>query len=99
MSFEPIRNIITQAKWQQSPAKMALTNWSIERALTEVLQITLPRLVDKVKLINYKEGRLILKTSSPSISQEVYLNSNQIAGKLNEFFERKVVEKIRFKLT
>lgn len=98
MTFAPIAETIRQKAWR-GPAKGIYLSLRIEKVLSELLPQLFPSLADKIKMLSYRERRLSLLTPSPTVSQEVYLNSALITKRLNESLGGKVVEKVVFRLT
>jgi hypothetical protein len=69
-----------------------------EKTLDQALPHLLPELTEKVQFHSFRDGRLSLTSSSPTVSQEVFLQRDKIKRRLNEELEGNAVKKIGFKI-
>jgi len=96
MTFISVGETIQRKSWRDS-TKGILLSLRIEGVLTKLLPELLPSIANEVKTHSFREGKLNLLTTSPAISQEVYLHSQVILKELNKALGEVVVEKIGFK--
>jgi len=96
MTFISVGEAIKHKSWRGS-TRGVLLSLRMEGVLTKLLPKLLPSIADEVKTHSFREGKLNLLTTSPAISQEVYLHSQVILRELNEALGEVVVERIGFK--
>lgn len=98
MSFVPIGETIKRGCWLGT-TRGILLSLRVEKVLNELLPKFLPSLASKVKIRSFRQGKFTLLTSSPAVSQEIFLNSAVIKKELNKLLGGKIVEEIKLKVT
>lgn len=98
MSFVPIGETIKRGSWPGTTRGIFLS-LRVEKVLDELLPKFLPSVAIKVKIRSFRQGKLTLLTSSPAVSQEIFLNSAVITKELNKLLGGKIVEEIKLKIT
>ncbi|MEX1061883.1 MAG: DciA family protein [Patescibacteria group bacterium] len=87
--FESLKESLEKS-WRRSPLKGAILAIKVEEALRELLP-------QETKMISFKEGKLILGTSSASQANNLFIQSRQIKKDINQALGAKVVERIRYR--
>jgi predicted nucleic acid-binding Zn ribbon protein len=92
MSFEPLKDTLDKT-FKRGPIKATVLALTVEKECKKILPKEL-----EAKMISFRQGRLLIATTSSSRAQELYLQSREIAKKINEGLGKKAVEEIRYRI-
>jgi len=97
MTFVSIKDVIHEKSWR-GPTRGVFLGLRVEKLLNELLPQHFPEIADKVAFRFFRSNELHLFTISPTVSQEVYLNSANLLKKLNESLGGRAVKEIKLKI-
>ncbi|MEF8847291.1 MAG: DUF721 domain-containing protein [Candidatus Paceibacterota bacterium] len=96
MSFSPLKKLIKK-RLEKRDLQQGVIESKVAEKTKEVLKEQFSNFADQVKVLDVKDGRLILKADNSSVAQEIQLHQEQIIEELNKKIDKADIKKITFK--
>lgn len=96
MPFSSMQDALKQKLGATSPLRNQIESAQIIQKAEEALFELFGEEMKQVKLLFVKNNTLTITCYSSVVAQEIRLNQAKIIGKINSFFARPVLERIRY---
>ena len=94
--FQPIGNLLGKSIKKSGAARQIEAAMVVEKAEEIIKEVLGKAVLKKFKVMYLKDNVLTIACLSSVLSQELKLNQAEIIKRLNNYFKKEVVEKLRF---